>query len=60
MRYGCGAQVIPGLLRHGDVPEIASLIAPRPCLWEVGSRDDLIAPDWAEKALHRQRTPTGP
>ena len=35
-RYSCGAQVIPGLLQHGDVPEIASLIAPRPCLWEAG------------------------
>jgi hypothetical protein len=25
-RYSCGAQVIPGLLRYGDVPEIASLL----------------------------------
>ena len=54
-RYGCGAQVIPGLLRYGDVPEIGSLIAPRPCVWEVGSRDELISPDWAEKALQRMR-----
>src|SRR5262249_30656540 len=42
--YSCGAQVIPGLLQIGDVPEIASLIAPRHCLWEVGSRDALIKP----------------
>jgi dienelactone hydrolase len=55
IRYGCGAQVIPGLLRYGDVPEIGSLIAPRPCVWEVGSRDDLIAPDWAAKAMERLR-----
>ncbi len=54
-RYGCGAQIIPGLLRYGDVPEIGALIAPRPCLWEVGSRDELISPDWAEKALQRMR-----
>jgi dienelactone hydrolase len=53
--YSCGAQIIPGLLRYGDVPEIASLIAPRPCLWEVGSRDGLIAPKWAEEALKRIR-----
>ncbi len=53
VRYGCGAQVIPGLLRYGDVPEIGSLIAPRPCVWEIGSRDDLIIPDWAAKALER-------
>jgi hypothetical protein len=54
-RYGCGAQVIPGLLRYGDVPEIASLIAPRPCVWEVGSHDDLISPSWADAALARIR-----
>jgi dienelactone hydrolase len=51
--YSCGSQVIPGLLHHGDVPEIGSLIAPRPCVWEVGSHDDLIAPEWAAKALER-------
>jgi dienelactone hydrolase len=54
-RYSCGAQVIPGLLQYGDVPEIGSLIAPRPCVWEVGSRDTLIAPRWAEQALERLR-----
>jgi hypothetical protein len=54
-RYSCGAQVIPGLLNVGDVPEIASLIAPRPCLWEVGSRDGLISAKWAEEALARMR-----
>jgi dienelactone hydrolase len=54
-RYSCGAQVIPGLLEYGDVPEIGSLIAPRPCVWEVGNRDTLIAPKWADKALERLR-----
>jgi dienelactone hydrolase len=54
-RYGCGAQVIPGLLQYGDVPEVGALIAPRPCVWEVGSRDGLIAPKWADKALERLR-----
>jgi hypothetical protein len=53
--YSCGAQVIPGLLQYGDVPEIASLIAPRPCLWEVGSKDSLIDPELADKALTRIR-----
>ena len=47
------AQVIPGLLQHGDVAEIGSLIAPRHCLWEVGSRDGLISPKWAQTALDR-------
>jgi dienelactone hydrolase len=48
-----GCQVIPSLLAFGDVPEIASLIAPRPCLWELGTRDSLISPEWAEIALER-------
>ena len=52
-RYSCGAQVIPGLLEYGDTPEIGSLIAPRPCVWEVGSRDELIPLRWAEEALAR-------
>jgi dienelactone hydrolase len=45
-RHRCGAQIIPGLLRYGDYAEIASLIAPRPCVWEVGSEDPLIVPGW--------------
>jgi hypothetical protein len=53
--YSCGAQVIPGLLEFGDVPEIGSLIAPRPCVWEVGSHDSLISPEWADEALSRMR-----
>lgn len=54
-RYSCGAQVIPGLLRYGDVPEIASLIAPRPCLWEVGRKDGLMVKEWIAPALERMR-----
>jgi dienelactone hydrolase len=53
--YSCGAQVIPGLLEHGDVPEIGGLIAPRLAIWEVGSRDTLISPAWANEALARMR-----
>jgi dienelactone hydrolase len=54
-RYSCGAQVIPGLLKYGDVPEIASLIAPRPCVWEVGSKDALMVKNRIEPALERMR-----
>ena len=53
--YSCGSQIIPGLLQYGDVPEIASLIAPRACLWEVGTQDKLIDPLWADEILLRQR-----
>jgi dienelactone hydrolase len=45
-RYTCGSQVIPGLLNVGDYSAIGSLIAPRPCVWETGSVDDLIVPEW--------------
>ncbi len=51
--YSCGAQIIPGLLKYGDVPEIGSLIAPRPCIWEVGSRDSLISAGQAQEAVTR-------
>jgi hypothetical protein len=53
--YSCGAQVIPRLLEFGDVPEIGSLIAPRPCVWEVGSRDKLIDAHRTDEALARMR-----
>lgn len=53
--YSCGAQVIPGLLQYGDVPEIGSLIAPRCCVWEAGARDALIPKTWMETALERLR-----
>ena len=51
--HGAGCQVIPRLLVFGDVPEIGALIAPRPCLWEVGDRDGLIDPEWAQGAVER-------
>jgi dienelactone hydrolase len=52
-RYSCGAQVIPGLLQYGDVPEIGGLIAPRPAVWEVGSRDGLMVKEWVGPAWER-------
>lgn len=51
--YSCGAQVIPGLLQFGDTPEIGSLIAPRPAIWEAGRKDSLAVPGWLEKASDR-------
>ncbi len=49
----CGAQLIPGLLLHGDTPEIFSLIAPRPMVIEWGLEDRLAPHEWAERALIR-------
>lgn len=53
LRHSCGSQVIPGLLQYGDYSEIGSLIAPRPCVWETGSRDALIVPGWDERFRSR-------
>ena len=55
LRYSCGSQVIPGLLKYGDYSEIGSLIAPRPCVWEVGSKDPLITASWADLFKERLR-----
>ena len=46
-----GCQLIPGLLSFGDVPEISSRIARALGVWEVGGKDQLMNPQWAEKAL---------
>jgi dienelactone hydrolase len=54
--YSCGAQIIPGLLNIGDVPEVGLLIAPRPCVWETGLDDELIPTKWADIAIARMRT----
>lgn len=53
--FSCGAQIVPGLLQFGDVPEIGSLIAPRTAIWETGTRDGLIKQPWADDALTRIR-----
>ena len=40
----CGIQYLPGILQYGDVPELFSLIAPRPMQLQVGAQDPLITP----------------
>ena len=54
LRYSCGLQIIPGLLKYGDYSEIGSLIAPRPVVWEMGDEDQLIVKNgWDEKFKNR-------
>lgn len=36
----CGSQIVPGIYKYFDTFDIAGLIAPRPCLMEMGRRDD--------------------
>ena len=41
----CAIQYLPGILRYGDVPELFSLVAPRPMQLQSGQGDALITPD---------------
>lgn len=38
----CGLQFLPGLLRHGDVGEVFTLIAPKPLMIMSGKKDPLL------------------
>jgi hypothetical protein len=38
-KFHCFCNFVPGLLRLGELNDLAGLIAPRPCLVEAGSRD---------------------
>ena len=40
----CGIQYLNGILQYGDVPELFSLIAPRPMQLQAGEGDGLITP----------------
>jgi len=51
--YTCGAQLVPGLLEHADVPELLGLIAPRPLFLELGCRDDTSPELFASELYHR-------
>lgn len=35
----CGAQHVPGLLVHGDLPDILGLAVPKPVLFEMGTKE---------------------
>ncbi|MEV5884391.1 dienelactone hydrolase family protein [Streptomyces sp. NPDC052020] len=45
----------PGLARHLDLPDVASIAAPRPMLFLHGERDPLFTPDGVRAAHARMR-----
>lgn len=49
----CGAQYMPELAKYGDIPDVASLIAPRPMLAEIGEQDMCFLVADAMKAYNR-------
>ena len=48
-RSCCPCQYIPGILKYADLPDIVSLIAPRPLLIENGTRDPLYTLEVVKK-----------
>ncbi len=49
----CGSQFVPSILRYGNIGDIACLIAPRPVLFENGSKETVIPFDGAKKEFRR-------
>ena len=49
----CGSQFMPGLLQYGEISTVASLIAPRPLLVEMGEQDPYFRVDDALAAYGR-------
>jgi len=51
----CGGQVVPGIMRLGDMAEIAGCIAPRPLLLEAATNDTCFPWKWTKSELPRLR-----
>jgi dienelactone hydrolase len=49
----CTCNSVPGLLKLGELSDLAGLIAPRPLLVENGTRDDIFPIDAVKKTVKR-------
>ena len=49
----CGSQHLPGLLRYGDIPDLAGLIAPKPLLAQAGQKDSCFIIEDVRPAVQR-------
>ncbi|MDO8589514.1 MAG: alpha/beta fold hydrolase [Armatimonadota bacterium] len=52
----CGAQFMPGLAKYGDISDVASLIAPKPLVVEMGEQDTCFVIDDMKEAYERVRS----
>jgi hypothetical protein len=52
-RACCSCQYVPNILKYADLPDIVSLIAPRPLLIENGTRDPLYTLEVVKKEYPR-------
>ena len=52
----CGAQHVPGLLAHGDIPDMLGLAIPKPILCEMGEKETCFHfPDMLKAYRHLER-----
>lgn len=52
----CGAQHVPGLLKHGDIPDMLGLAIPKPVLFEIGRKETCFHfPDMQKAYNHLNR-----
>ncbi len=51
----CTCNFIPGLLEMGELSDLAGLIAPRPCLVENGTRDDIFPIEHVKRTVSKAR-----
>jgi dienelactone hydrolase len=53
--FHCTCNFVPGLLRLGELSDLAGLIAPRPCLVEHGVRDDIFPIEHVKRTVSKAR-----
>jgi len=51
LHSACGSQIVPGLLKYAEIPDVAGLITPRPALYEMGIRDEGFPIEVSRKAF---------
>jgi len=53
--HHCTCNFVPGLLRLGELSDLAGLIAPRPCLVEAGTHDEIFPVEPVRRTVRRAR-----
>jgi len=51
----CSCNFVPGILRLGELSDLAGLVAPRPLLVESGSKDEIFPIDAVKRTVTRAR-----
>ena len=51
----CTCNFIPGLMTLGELSDLAALVAPRPCLVENGTKDDIFPIEHVKRTVNKAR-----